>query len=455
MFLGARGGAACTQPPRRSVSPRRVVQLGAGIVPARVLAVAVLCTFAAGRAPAQSVESDVTPESEHLVKDASAYAIPDVGDRMLESMAHEDEHDRFSVKVGLALLAADYTSFDQDAASKAQVGNQHDEFEARSLRLSLRGHFEMFRTWNYFVSYEYKGFDQISEKDWNVTDTRLSTELGPRAGTLSLGRMKEPHVYEMVGDAANLPQNERFLSPFFRSRNVGAQLSNTVLDQRATWAVGWYNDWWVEGESYSDSGNDFAGRVTALPVWRSDGEQFLHVAASVRYYGAVGDELRYAGRPASNVADNYVDTGKIPGDHAWHTGLEALWSIGGYSLLGEYVRADLSTRDDRDPSFSGWYFTGSWVVTGEHRPYDRKAGYARRILPSGRWGSLELIGRYGRVDLDDASVRGGTMDGWWAGVNWWATRRIKASVGYGNIDLDRFGRTGNTETLLTRIQWIY
>lgn len=47
------------------------------------------------------------------------------------------------------------------------------------------------------------------------------------------------------------------------------------------------------------------------------------------------------------------------------------------------------------------------------------------------------------------------MDGWWAGVNWWATRRIKASVGYGNIDLDRFGRTGNTETLLTRIQWIY
>ena len=46
-------------------------------------------------------------------------------------------------------------------------------------------------------------------------------------------------------------------------------------------------------------------------------------------------------------------------------------------------------------------------------------------------------------------------DGWWAGVNWWATRRIKASVGYGNIDLDRFGQTGNTKTLLTRMQWIY
>jgi len=28
------------------------------------------------------------------------------------------------------------------------------------------------------------------------------------------------------------------------------------------------------------------------------------------------------------------------------------------------------------------------------------------------------------------------MDGWWAGVNWWATNRWKFGVVYGNIDLD-------------------
>ena len=144
-----------------------------------------------------------------------------------------------------------------------------------------------------------------------------------------------------------------------------------------------------------------------------------------------------------------------PVDHAWHTGVEALWSRGGYSVLAEYVRADLSTRDGSDPTLDGWYVTGSWVLTGEHRPYDRKAGYARRILPQGRWGAVELIGRYGKVDLDDGTVRGGTMDGWWAGVNWWANNRWKASVGYGTIDLDRFGIQGNTQTLLTRLQWIY
>jgi phosphate-selective porin OprO and OprP len=419
------------------------------------LAAAVLAC-GAGPAFAQSVESDITPESARLVKDSSEFAIPQlVSDQSLQSMQYQDEHDRFAVKFGLVIMPADYTTFDQDAASKAQVGNQRDEFEARSLRLMARGHFELFRKWNYVASYEYKGFDQTSTADWNVTDMRVSTVLGPQLGTVTLGRMKEPYVYELVGDAANLPHNERLLSPFFRSRNVGVQLSNAILDQRATWAVGWFNDWWVEGESWSSSGNDFAGRLTALPVWSEDGANYLHVAASSRYYGAVDDQLRYRGKPASNVADDYVDTGKVPGDHAWHTGLEALWNVRGYSLLAEYVRADLSTRDGSNPTLDGYYVTAGWVLTGEHRPYDRKAGYARRILPQGRWGAVELIGRVGRVDLDDGSVRGGTMDGWWAGVNWWGSGRYKASIGYGNIDLDRFGITGNTKTLLTRLQWIY
>ena len=415
---------------------------------------AVLC--GAGRAAlAQSVESDVPAEAVSTASAGVDFAIPDVPDDALQSMRHVDEQDRYSATFGIVLLPADYTSFEQDDASRRQVGNQQDEFEARSLRITARGHFELFRRWTYLLSYEYKGFDQTSSADWNTTDVKFATELGPRLGTLSLGKIKEPHVYEMVGDAANLPQNERVLSPFFRSRNVGVQLGNTWAGQRGTWAVGWYNDWWVEGRDWSDSGNDFAGRVSALPVWIEDGRSFLHVAASVRYYGAVDGQLRYKGKPASNVADDYLDTGRIPGDHAWHTGLEALWNRGPYSLLAEYVRADASTRDDHDPSFDGYYLTGSWVLTGEHRPYDRKAGYARRVLPQGRWGAVELVGRYGRVDLDDRVIDGGVLNGWWAGVNWWATRRVKASVGYGNIDLDRFGVEGNTRTLLTRVQWIY
>lgn len=422
----------------------------------RSVAWAIGALWVALGAHAQSPESDLTPESAHRALDSSAFVIPDVSDKTLDATRIDPEHKRFSVKFGLVMLA-DYTSFRQDAASVAQVGEQLDKFEARSIRLMARGHFELLRDWNYMVSYEYNGFDRDDDRtnDWAATDFRISTDLGGPLGTLTLGKMKEPHVYEMAGDAANLPHHERLLSPFFRSRNVGVQLSNDILDKRATWSVGWYNDWWVTHQPFATSGNDFAARVTALPIWEGGGANYLHLAASVRYYSAVDNQLRYRGKPASNVASDYVDTGKIAGDHAWHTGLEALWNVGPYSLLGEVVQAHLVTYSQGTPVLSGYYMTASWVITGEHRPYDRTAAYARRVLPTGQWGAWEVIGRIGRVDLNDGAVQGGKMNGWWAGVNWWATRRWKASIGYGNIDLDRAGQNGNTRTLLTRLQWIY
>ena len=392
------------------------------------VATAVALVVAQQPALAQSLESEVTPESAHLVKDSSHYALPDIADRWLERLRFDDSEDRFSVKPGLAILT-DYTGFRQDAASLAQVGRQDDQFEVRSFRVSLRGHFELFGRWDYNIGYEYKGFSQNpGDTNWNASDFYVTTRLGPELGTLKIGMMKELHVYEMVGDAANLPQPERLLSPFFQHRNVGVTLSNTVFEERGTWSFGWWNDWWQKGDSWSTSGNDFGARLTGLPVWRDNGATYLHLATSLRYYGADNHQLRYRGRPASNVADYYVDTGNIPGDHAWQGGLETLLNVGGWSVLGEYVRANLNTDDGSDPTFYGYYVTASWVLTGEHRPYDRKAGYARRVLPQHPWGAVELIARFVRVDASDKGIDGGVMRGWWAGVNWWVTRRAKASL---------------------------
>jgi hypothetical protein len=81
--------------------------------------------------------------------------------------------------------------------------------------------------------------------------------------------------------------------------------------------------------------------------------------------------------------------------------------------------------------------------------------YARRMPVPRRHGEVELVARVGRVDLDDGAVSGGTLDKWYVGANWWATKRWKASLGYGDADLDRFGLVGNTKLLLARLQWIY
>jgi hypothetical protein len=102
---------------------------------------------------AQSPESDNPWRAAYPEKDESGYAVPrGAADEFLESTAKVDEHDRFPVQFGLALLAGDDTTFKEGDASREQAGVQHDDFEARSIRAMARGHFELSRRWNYQFS---------------------------------------------------------------------------------------------------------------------------------------------------------------------------------------------------------------------------------------------------------------------------------------------------------------
>ena len=81
----------------------------------RGLLLAGLLACAPAIVTAQSVESDVTPESEALVKSDGDFVMSSiVPDKTLEAAQYEDEHDRFSVKFGFVVMPMDYTSFDQD-----------------------------------------------------------------------------------------------------------------------------------------------------------------------------------------------------------------------------------------------------------------------------------------------------------------------------------------------------
>jgi phosphate-selective porin OprO/OprP len=124
-------------------------------------------------------------------------------------------------------------------------------------------------------------------------------------------------------------------------------------------------------------------------------------------------------------------------------------------VSGDWARAWVDAPVSGDPSFWGGYIVASYVLTGEHRPYDKKVAYARRILPQRAIGAFELVGRYSHVDLDDALVEGGIFDRGTIGINWWATRRWKVGFDYGRINLDRDGLIGITHAFHTRFQWAF
>ena len=377
---------------------------------------------------------------------------PDIPDAWLEAARYKNEH--FSVAILFGGLL-DYTILDQDQQSIDQVGKQENEFESRSVRFLFAGTLDFMGPWSYVVAAEYNGYDRKPEdRAFYFVDAAVSRHFAHGSGRLRIGKQKQPFVYEMVGDSANLMHHERFLEPFFVSRSWGVSYMHTWREKRLGIQMGWYNNWFAEGGSFSGKGNQWAVRMTGLPIWRDEGARLLHVGISARYQEDEDGFLRYRGRPGSHVTDFYVDSGEFETDYALSLGLEALWQGDGLTILGEYVKAWVAADNFGNPRFNGYYVTASYLFNGELRPYGKMLRYSRRVRPAGGWGALEPFVRFGRVDLDDTEIKGGSMGKWYVGLNWWATRRWKMSVGYGDIELDRFGDVGLTKQVLFRLQWI-
>jgi phosphate-selective porin OprO/OprP len=406
-------------------------------------------------AHAQSPESELPPRpgefepAEHAPPRVS-FLMPDLPAR--PAPAPEAKPKWFTIKPGIVLIA-DYSAFSQDDTSIEQVGRQRNQWDDRAARLMLRGAMGRVR---YLAAGEYKGFETDPEQTWQVTDLWLSIPLGPQSATVTVGKQKQTFAYEMVGDAANLPPMERVLNPFFVSRDVGLTFRKIFgAKHNVNLSAGVYNDWWVQDQDFDDSGTDVSARLTGL-VWEAgEGHRYLHLGSSWRYAGASNDTMRFRARPESNVTTNFLDTGDISGDHSKHLGFEGLWTYGAYSVLAEYIHGWVRSDISGDPQFKGYYAVASWVITGENRPYDRTVGYARRVMPTRRWGAPEVVARYSHVDLDNGIVQGGAFDKTYLGLNWWATRRWKFGVGWGYTWLDRFGTEGHTHALHTRFQWVY
>jgi phosphate-selective porin len=432
------------------------------VVPATTWAQAVPATpkSAAQAAPGQK-PSTPAPDTDYVPPPATTperipatgFVMPDLPDEWKSATAYDGR--LFSTALSIVPLV-DYNSFVQDSDSKAQVGDQKAQWDLRTLRLMFRGQIKFSHPVDYLISVEVKGQDHVQEgsSKFGFTDVEFSTSVG-RLGRLKYGKIKEPFVYEMVGDAANLQQQERALNPFFVSRGIGLRLLNTFASDSMSWSVGWFNDWWVQDQHFKDSGNDFAGRLTGVPYFTDEGSTYVHLGVGARYVGADEGTLQFRGRPESNVSSYYVDSGKMAGDHANEVSLESLWGRGPFLVSAEYARAWVDAPASESPSFWGGSLVLSYVLTGEHRPYDKKLAYARRLMPLRKIGAFELVGRYSHVDVDDALVHGGMFDRGTIGVNWWATRRWKVGFDYGRITLNRNGLDGVTHAFHTRFQWVY
>jgi len=293
----------------------------------------------------------------------------------------------------------------------------------------------------------------------------------PYVGSFKIGQYDPPYGLEAFGSSNDLTFMES-ASPsqaFAPGTKFGLQLANTALEDRLTWALGWFAD--TQDTDVGDASNSVAriiGRLTCLPVDSGEddsaGRRLLHLGLDVSLKYSKNREVRYRSRPESFLAPILVDTDDVNADGSFVFSGESAWVSGPLSLQSEATLAHSSGVPGSDPLFWGLYGYASLLLTGETRPYDRQSGVFGHLQPSrpfyvtdfknSGWGAWEVAGRYSYVDLSAGRVDGGRMHGLTAGMNWYWSHYVRWQFNYQFMDIHGGIDSGRLHVFQMRVQLV-
>ena len=111
-----------------------------------------------------------------------------------------------------------------------------------------------------------------------------------------------------------------------------------------------------------------------------------------------------------------------------------------------------------------WQVVAGWVLTGEDASYRGvlKPSNAFTLDGSG-WGAFELVGRYGRLSIDDAAFPlfadpaavADSARSWGLGLNWYLNANVKLVANYARTSFGAFATATprkDEEIFFTRAQ---
>ena len=316
-------------------------------------------------------------------------------------------------------------------------------------------------------------------------------------GTITIGQFKPYRAMEELTSSNEITMLER---PFTTASGIydGRQFQQ---------GIGWRNHWdcYTAGVmafnlrnagTTRNEGVGAAGRVTWAPV--NDDLTTVHFGLSLSHEDANRNSLppeavaNYAGRrgPSQLIA-------LTPGGEAFFfgefgdeefffgaqggtvdmTGLELAGTWGPLYAQAEYVYGDYAgdyylseatfenffdapATFDCDPDsgcFIGdqdvhaWYIMGSWMITGEHKPYDSKKGVFKSAKPSSPWGAWELTARYESIENDE--IPDMQADSVIIGMNYYHNPRVRFMLNLRFGDDDFTGDETNQLGIRAQMSW--
>ena len=357
--------------------------------------------------------------------------------------------------------------------------------EFRRLELQIVG--EAFGNMDYKLDIGFANTARPSMEDVYFTIKEL-----PYVQHVRIGHFKEPFGLEQLTSDKRSTFMERSMADggfIVPGRNPGAMAFGWTENERATWAVGCFlTDAVATPVIYSNSvlpsgvtalddkpQTSVTMRGTCLP-WYDESQNTLglwHLGGAYSYRATEGYRnganpvvANYAIRPEVHLAPAILGTNALPAIDTQLMGLETALVYGPLSFQGEYFLDFIDRPGDRSNlTYTGVYGYVSYFLTGEHRPYNRRAGVFDRIRPhtnfwrllttdrhvDNGWGAWEVAYRCTYVDvLDDASRYAGNertaglgraVDHTF-GVNWYLNPYSRLMANYVLTAFDRVDTVG-------------
>lgn len=265
--------------------------------------------------------------------------------------------------------------------------------------------------------------------------------------TLTVGQSKVPVGLEALGSSRT--------HDFVAVSSAGLFSFGRRLGLKAQHVVG---DWTLTGSAFGREygentarGGGYAARAAWAPIQQEG--QFLHLAASVADADTNSDTIRLRARPQADLAVvRLVDAGSmVDADRLRTFGFEGAWVNGPVKLQGEWLHGRVDRYDHADFDADAGYLSAMWNVTGETWTY--KTGTVATSAPSSLYRGLWQLGaRWDRVNLDDGSIEGGTMDALTIGVNWYWHKYTRLSLNYVDVRSERDGVDDDPDIVEARVQ---
>jgi len=416
-------------------------------------------------AAAREAASERVEELETKVADAPTPQPNDFRVYWKEGLRFDTEDGRFKLKIG-GRIQNDWVWYDQPSELEwiwnpiTQAGgfvDTEDGTEFRRARLYLSG--TIYDNIDFKMQYDFAGGDA------DFKDVYMQLKDVPYVGNIKVGQFKEPFSMEELTSSNDITFMERALpNAFAPSRKTGIQLSNTLLDNRMTWAIGIFKDVDDFGNGQDDGQSALTARVTGLPYYADEGRKLIHLGAAYSVRNIDGN-TRFRTRPEAHLAPRFIDTGDLYNGTYNLLGLEAAAVLGQFSIQGEYTHVDdIENILVGRRQFYGYYVQASYFLTGENRAYKQSGGVWDNIKPRRNfslrkgeergWGAWELAARYSTIDLDSKFEfpGGGNENNVTLGLNWYLNPNTKLMFNYINADIDHPLYSGDLDIFQTRFQ---